>query len=507
MARIVHFGPKYFIGDPIESEGSDQALVLVTGRLDGGLFDLANGIVPTRATVGCISDMHRSSSDCTQSSVGDSDGEFEATYWVVREDDAWKLVLHDGLVREMQKLTPRITVRRYTPNIAVAQAGLTIRIQAVDLQTESTTMRLRIDNANDVEADLRNALSLASLTDDRGVTFNTRILRSVIPETVPAHSSVVADLAFVGDLSTFTPVPIDARQLSLSLPYVRVRDRELTLHLDITLRPLPHAEVARKSIPGEPVLVYLRTLFSPRFTTDETLKTLYQTFLSSETRSLVTEQEFVDYHRSAAFDAWLCQLGVPDDFTIGLPAYPSPDQASILVATGRERRPPAPVKGAPEALTFRVVKEAETWKLALQEDLVKDIKAHPPLIRRYRLGVENWSNGVHVVVHEVELDTNRAIVQLSLGNSTDHDISYNRDEAFLTGRGGGVYSLRMRRWFYLPLSHIILSPSYGFPSYTETLELDPIPLEARDLTLTLGSFDDMFSVSVRIVLDPIFACP
>ncbi|HEX4835426.1 MAG TPA: hypothetical protein VFW01_03730 [bacterium] len=490
---------KYSIGEPVESEARDQALILVTGSYQG-LFDAP-------AIVGCISDMHRSSSDCTRRSRIDSGGEFEATYWIVREDNAWKLVLHDDLVREMQNLTR--PVRRYRPNVAAAQEGLIIRVQEVTLQTEATTLRLLIENTNDVEAGFRNALSLASLTDDRGVTFNTRILRSTIPETVPAHSSAVADLTFVGNLTIFEAVPVDARKLSLSLPYVRVRDSELTLALDIALRPFPHAAVIRTSIPGEPVLVYLLTLFRPRDPTGETLKTLYQTLLSSETRGQVTEQEFVEYHQSAALDAVLCRLGVPDDFTIGVPTYPAPRQASIQVTTARRGRLPARIKPVTTVLTFRVVKQEDAWKIVLEQDFVKEIKARPSPERRYHPDAKGSEGGIDVRVNEVELDPHTTRVSLFIQNFNNRDISLaNVDAATkLSVKGGGTYSL-YRSWDVFRLS-------WGLPSVVQrslavyaTLEFGSIPLEARELWLTLGNFDtSKFSVGVKIVLDTASACP
>jgi hypothetical protein len=500
------FGVRYSIGEPIESEAGDQALILVTGSVNAGLLGAEFYVLPTGAIVGCVSDMHRSSSDCTRSSLAASDGEFEATYWAVKEDNAWKLVLPEGLVREMQTQTARVTVRRYRPNIVAAQDGLTIRVQEVTLQTESTTLRLLIENVTDVEAGLRNALSLTSLTDDRGVTFNTRNLRSTIPEIVPAHSSAVADLSFVADLTTFATVPVDARTLSLSLPYVRVQDRELTLHVDIALRPLPHAAMIRKSIPGEPVLVYLLTLVRPTSTTEETLKTVYQTFLSSETRGQVTEHEFVNFHRSVALDAWMCWLGVPDDFTIGVPTYSSPGQASILVTTvRRERAWLAPVRRLSDLLIFRVVKEEETWKFSLPEVLVEAIKTHPPLIRRYQLGAADEHDGLRVVVHEVVLEANKATVQLFLENDTNHDVSYDRTEATLTGRRGETFALEFPVRPSLTFHHSY----YGLPGYSgETLEFAPIPLEARELRLTLRGFgNNEVRFDVPIVLDPTFACP
>ncbi len=509
MAGTAHSGLKYSIGEPVESEAHDQALSLVTGSIGAGLFGAVFNVLPTGAIVGCVSDMHRPSSDCSRSSLADSDGEFEAMYWIVREDNAWKLVLHDGLVREMQKLTPRVTVRRYRLNVAAAQGGgLIIRVQEVTLQTEATTLRLRIENTNDVEAGFRNALSLASLTDDRGVTFNTRILRSTIPETVPAHSFAVADLTFA-TLPTFEPVPVDARKLSLSLPYVRVRDSELTLGLDIALLPLPHAAVIRTSIPGEPVLVYLLTLLRPTFTTEETLKALYQTRLSSETRGQVTEREFVDYHRSAALDAWLCRLGVPDDFTIGVPTFSAPRQASVPVMTSRGKHwPPAPVKATTDAVTFRIVKEEDTWKLVLHEDFVKEIKAHPPLMRRYHQDSRIWAyseqGGSWFKVYEVVLDADKTIVRLF---TNDRD----RAATTLTVMGGQTYfpaaylAVKEEDTWKLALQFGISSP---VPVFSETLEFYSIPLEARQLQLTMGNFvTNKSSVDVNIVLDPAFACP
>lgn len=510
MARTVPFsGLTYSIGEPLEGEIHDQALSLVTGSVNGGLFGAVFRILPTGAIVGCVSDMHRSSSDCTRSSLADSGGEFEATYWVVREDNTWKLVLHDGLVKEMQKLTR--PVRRYRPNVAAAQEGLIIRVQEVTLQTEATTLRLRIENTNDVEAGFRNALSLASLTDDRGGTFNTRILRSTIPETVPAHSSAVADLTF-GTLPTFEPVPVDARKLSLSLPYVRVRDSELNVELDIALLPLPHSAVIRTSIPGEPVLVYLLTLFHPTFTTEETLKTLYQALLSSETRGQVTEREFIVYHQSAGLDAWLCRLGVPDDFTIGVPTYQAPHQASIPVTTAR--RSWTPVKPTPDALTFRVVKEEDAWKLALQEDVVKEIKAHPSLMRRYHfrhfgLRTSEQQEDLQVEVTEVVLGADKTILQVWTKNFGGRDSSYDRPlEGTLTvirpvwGREGQQHRTYGLLELFVP--HVDLKPQM---ESLETLEFDPIPLEAREVWLTLRNFGPIRSiVTVKIVLDSIRAC-
>lgn len=249
------------IGEPFESDTGGQALVHVTGTVHSlPIMGLAFLVVPVTAVLGCVPglDPRRSpSSECLPDSwprTLEGGGRFDAVFRVVREGQGWRLILPRGLVEEMRRLTPQPQVRRHVPNALATRGGLTVRVSEVVFARERSTAWLAIENASDAAIDLLNPLSLASLVGQGDVRAQTRIVRSTIPEAVPAHSSARAVLVF-------DPLPLETRRLLLSLPGIRLGEQEVSLTIEMTL--LPHAGGGSDPVPAEPLLLYLLTAVRP----------------------------------------------------------------------------------------------------------------------------------------------------------------------------------------------------------------------------------------------------
>jgi hypothetical protein len=152
------------------------------------------------------------------------------TYRIVKLRDTWRLELPSDIVKDMQKLPTTMIAKRYAPNAAVTEGGLTLWASEVALDRDVTTVRLAVENSTDSDLNLFNAAVLATLTDEQGKTYRARALRTSFPDHVPQQSSVEGYLVF-------EPVPLGTGKLVLTFPGITVGDRVLALKLGIVLTP------------------------------------------------------------------------------------------------------------------------------------------------------------------------------------------------------------------------------------------------------------------------------
>lgn len=152
------------------------------------------------------------------------------TLSVVKEGTAWKLVLPEEIIQDIQRVPPDVTTKRYASTAAVAAKGVTFRVQEVVLGRTLTTLQLSVENDTDSDVNLF-AMSLGTtLTDRLGKTYATRYLHSTLPEKVNARSAVTGSLAF-------EPLPIESRRFLITIRDLRIDDNTLILPLDVRLKP------------------------------------------------------------------------------------------------------------------------------------------------------------------------------------------------------------------------------------------------------------------------------
>lgn len=464
------------VGDPIESEAMDQALVSVTGTASGWIRK-----IPVDAIFGCVSieQSQVSAPVCSQDfppSV-DADNRLETVYLVAREGDAWKLVLHQNLVREMQKIKPPGGIRRYVIDAAVSQDGVGLRVREVSLAKDRSTVALIIQNSTEADARLLNALSLATLTDESGQTHDVRILRSRVPEVVEAGSTVPADLVF-------EPVFIDTRKLTLSLNGIELGTREVNLHSEITL--LPYTDQRGTPVPGEPAYLFLLTVLRLPFRAEPTLRVVYRTQLAEGLRSQISDQQFLEYYASDTASRVACRWGTPESFTIGPPVYDATkDKASIEATIRYKRNVPKPGEIIPSTVAFRMAKEGANWKLILPDQIVNDMKMpHQPTKRQFRVNGPSdspWLGGLLLRVKTIVESARETLVPLEIYRNpldtfefVDPDVGTYLEDSATGDRYRLTSDLSIPAWVMLqnPV-HIALT-------------FDPIPLSAQEVRLVIA---------------------
>jgi len=466
-------------GAPLESDGGEQALIHVTGSAHSlPIGDLAFLTVPINTILGCVPglDANRvSSSACPPDAwprpraVG---GRFDAVYRVVREGDGWKLILPEALVEQMRRLTPQVRVRRYGPNASVTQGGVTVRITEVVLRDEAAVLSLVIENTNDVAAEVLNALSLASLAGEDGSPSRTRLLRSRIPERVAAHSAAPATLVF-------DPLPIETRRLVLLLPDLGVGDRVFPLVIEMTVLPLPHAASGDAAVPAEPVLLYLLTASRSDFRSVPAQAAFYHRYLSEAIRRRVSERDFLDYYRSEGIDAWWCRLGLPDAFSLGRPAYDSGKTGAAIEMSVAGRPRSASPGGRESMVTFRVVKEGPAWKLTFPEDVVAVMQARPQE-RSYQVAASDSADGLELFITHIVIDQTSTTLLLEASNRSDVEIPLDLRAT----------TRLHNQWDVVAAFHRGTLPArLGARSRVSgSLIFGPLPVESRELWLTVGRF-------------------
>lgn len=379
---------QYTLSEPIPSEAGDQALILaklmvkVEPTLGHQLFAFFLNLV---GMAGCAAPLPGRQESCSEAIYregiyhpeGASD-RLDVVYGVVQEEGAWKVALPAGVIEIARRVTPQVSRKRHAPYATATARGVTVRVPEVVLSDESTTLRAIVDNASSTPIYVQNTFSLATLTDDRGRTYMTRILRSRFPNTLAGGESAAVTLAF-------EPLPLEARRFVLDLPGFRVVDDEFALRLEISLEP---RAAPLSPIPGEPVLLYLLTI--SRSSSKEQAAIFYQRHLSTETRANVNETVFVNYATTRAQTDWGQKIGpgpfpwLLRDFTMGDATYGEDRRAAtIRVETKWEKLPcwfppcpsrvfgpgPAKVDVKMDVTLFHVVKEDGTWKLVLDPDL------------------------------------------------------------------------------------------------------------------------------------------
>lgn len=190
----------------------------------------------------------------------------------------------------------------------------------------------------------------------------------------------------------------------------------------------------------------------------------------------MSERDFLEYYRSEGIDAWLCRLGLPDAFVLGRPVFDSGrTRATIQVRVIGGHSPGA---GAPTLPSFQVVKEGTTWKLILPEDIVAEIKTRPSR-RSHQVSATGMSDGVAVYVTAVDLYGTGTTAHLRVSNLTGVEIGLELGMTRLRSSGGTAATLTRSS---LPQRMAPRAQVSG------TLTFGPLPVESRELRLTLQQF-------------------
>ncbi|HEU5171681.1 MAG TPA: hypothetical protein VFU46_14125 [Gemmatimonadales bacterium] len=458
----------------LETEVPDQALVPVTVHVSALGFVLG---LPLPALVGCapIPDPRTPALGACRrelSALGlDARGNINALYRVHRENGRWKVVLHEGLVDEMNALAAGISVRRYTPDAELREGGLTIRVVDATMRSDRAELSLTVANGSGGEVALLNPLSLASLIDEQGTIYDTRLLRSRIPDAVPTGSTVSATVAF-------QPLPATVRKLTLVLPDFLLGGGPRTLRLPIALMPLPFASVERRPAPAEPALVHLLLLLRRIVVTDEQLAAVYRTLLGEETRAQISEAQFISYHRAEAADGWLCRLGFPYDVAFDSPEYDAARQEAVV----RVRLPgPDGGAGAGVLLSYRLRRASGGWKADLPAEAIRHMAEWRPVDSRHvAVDVRGSEPGIRVEVRSVDLSRGRTRIVARITNERDQRIAITTEWAKLRDRWNRAYELREIQ----PspdLVELILQQATA----RMLLDFAPLPVEARLVVLII----------------------
>ena len=476
---------------PLEGEIPGQVLIPVTARA----FDLSDSTfgIPLPVLIGCsaMPDPRISSpGECSRAAPGpavDAAHNINAVYRVHWEGGAWKLVLHDGLIAEMRRHAAGVDVRRYSPDAELRDDGLTIRVTDVIMRSDLAVLRLSIANDRDEEIALMNPLSLATLVDERGAQYDTRLLRSEIPRVIPAHSSVAASVAF-------HPLPPDARHLTLVIPDIVISGESRTLRMVIELMRLPFASAEPRPIPGQPALVHALLLLRRVLVTDAQLAAVYRAVLAEETRAEVSEAQFIRYHQAEAADDFLCRLNFPYDFAIAPPKYGATKEEALVTV---QLRGPNGMAGT-ETLTYRLRKESGTWRVAPPPGIVHHMAQwRPAASRSVVTNASVLSRTLIVAVREVVLTASSTQVKVDITNRSSEALPLKSivDGAVLSDRWGRGYPLHR-----VPGEGTVVSPQ---STASVVLDFFPAPVESRRIVLTVTDPTVVLPVSVPTPL----GCP
>ncbi len=118
--------------------------------------------------------------------------------------------------------------RIVAPAARAVSGPVTAGVSAVSFSADATTLVLSVENSATVEANLFAAMADARLRDDRGGTYAVRMIRSDLPDRVPARGTVRGRLVF--DPLPFPPL---VRTVRLTLPGIRVGDALYEIALDL----------------------------------------------------------------------------------------------------------------------------------------------------------------------------------------------------------------------------------------------------------------------------------
>ena len=113
-------------------------------------------------------------------------------------------------------------------NARAAAGPVAVSVSGVSFAKDFTTLMVSVENSATVEAGLFAALLDARLTDDAGKTYAVRLLRSDVPDRVPARGTVRGRLVFEP-----LPFPPALRSARLTLPEIRVGDAVYEIALDL----------------------------------------------------------------------------------------------------------------------------------------------------------------------------------------------------------------------------------------------------------------------------------
>jgi hypothetical protein len=153
------------------------------------------------------------------------------TFRVVREAGTWRVELPDSVVDEIHPPRPPHVLARWFPNVVASGEGITVRVRQVAVERDVTTLVVRIENGTGREASLFMALASATLTDEQGQTFRTRMLRTTVPDRIPGRSSAEGTIAF-------EPIATTSKRLVLTIPGIGLEERDVTLRVDFSLQRL-----------------------------------------------------------------------------------------------------------------------------------------------------------------------------------------------------------------------------------------------------------------------------
>jgi hypothetical protein len=147
---------------------------------------------------------------------------------VIKEEGAWKIVLNDDLVAEMQKLPTKQTAKRYAIGREVIQNGLRFAVLTLAIEKDATIVGVVLENQSDEGADLFNALSAATLRDGLGNIYAARMLQTTLPTDVGSRKTVTGTLVF-------TAIPPNTKRVILTVPDAKIGTDTVTFSIEFDL--------------------------------------------------------------------------------------------------------------------------------------------------------------------------------------------------------------------------------------------------------------------------------
>jgi len=267
--------------------------------------------------------------------------------------------------------------------------------------------------------------------------------------------------------------------------------------------------------PQDLVALFLNTIVVPaekgQPPADDVLRTFYDEDLLNSTRVKVAEDQFIEYWKKVGAQRPPLGHSSAIAYTVGEPVYnDTQDQAVVTsdltstttqtsgftilqvlvavacLATASYCAPMAIGGGrgtvADNLMTFVVVRDGATWRLALPEDMVAAMGKLPTQSTATRLAAtgEASEDGLTLRVSEVAFEKDNTIVRITADNSTDAPVNLvlAGSAATLTDDLGHTYNARLMQT-QLP------DAVPGKSSRTGQIAFDPVPAGTKTLVLTI----------------------
>lgn len=122
--------------------------------------------------------------------------------------------------------SPTPNVKAVALSARAATGPLTVSISNAEFTSDVTVLTISIENAADVEVSLFSAIGGATLTDNTGKAYAVRMLRSDLPDRVPARGRIQGRLAF-------EPLPPTVTSAILTVPEIRIGDDVYEIKADL----------------------------------------------------------------------------------------------------------------------------------------------------------------------------------------------------------------------------------------------------------------------------------